>query len=379
MITVEGVYSSADIYAVEEEGASIDDYALAQIKLLCDNEVSRGSVIKVMPDVHPGKVGVIGLTMTVGDKIMPNIVGADIGCGVTIAKLGKIRQEFGKLDRVIREDVPSGFEIRKKPLTAAESFGFERLRCQKHIKMDMALNSLGTLGGGNHFIELDKDDEGNVYLTVHSGSRHLGQEVTEHYLNAGNRGLKEKGIEVPYPLTYLEGSLKEAYLHDIEIIKEYASLNRQLIIRRITKGMKWRPLEFIDCVHNYVDMYHAVPILRKGAISAERGETVIIPINMRDGIILGTGLGNHDWNCSAPHGSGRLLKREDVRKTHTLSEYRKSMEGIYSSCIAADTLDEAPFAYRGIEVMKEAVKATVQIEKILKPIYSFKAGGKGDR
>ena len=355
------------------------DYFALTIKQLCDNEVSRGSVIKVMPDVHPGKVGVIGLTMTVGDKIMPNIVGADIGCGVTIAKLGKIRQEFGKLDRVIREGVPSGFEIRKKTLIAAESFEFERLRCQKHIKMDMALKSLGTLGGGNHFIELDKDDKGNIYLTVHSGSRHLGQEVTEHYLKAGNRELKEKGIEVPYPLTYLKGNLKEAYLHDIEIIREYASLNRQLIIRQITKGMKWRPLEFIDCVHNYVDMYHAVPILRKGAISAERGETVVVPINMRDGIILGTGLGNPDWNCSAPHGSGRLFKREDVRKTHTVFEYRKSMEGIYSSCIVSDTLDEAPFAYRGIEIMKEAVRETVQIEKILKPIYSFKAGGKEDR
>ena len=225
-------------------------------------------------------------------------------------------------------------------------------------------------------VEVDKDEEGALYLVVHSGSRHLGMEVTEYYLKEGQRvsQMKKQG-HAPYDLTCLEGELLEDYLHDLGIVQEFARLNREAMIDEIARGMKWKQLDSYTCVHNYVDFSGAVPILRKGAISAKEGEQVIIPMNMRDGIILGTGLGNDEWNCSAPHGSGRVYRRSEVKEHHTVSEFKKAMEGIYSICINKDTLDESPFAYRKIEDMLNVIEETVKIDKIIKPVYNFKAGG----
>ena len=381
MKTINGIYTSANIFTIKDTEHAIDDYAIAQLQMLCDNEASLGSKICVMPDVHPGKVGTIGLTMTVTDKIMPNLIGIDMGCRMALAKIKCKKIEYQKLDTVIRDSIPSGSSIRSKAHRFAEDFDFERLCCAKHIQLDKAKRSLGTLGSGNHFIELDKDTEGNIYIVIHSGSRHLGKEVTDFYLSEGQKILKDKGITVPYELTYLDGALKENYLHDLFIVQEYASLNRQIMIDELIKGMKWKIIEQYDCIHNYVDSNDETikafgsPMLRKGAISAKVEEKVIIPINMRDGIILGTGLGNKEWNCSAPHGAGRIMKREDIKANFTLSSYKKEMNGIYSSCISKETLDEAPFAYRTLDDIASVICDTVKIEHIIKPVYNFKAGG----
>lgn len=378
MYTINGIYGNATIFPTNNPDTAIDQYAIAQLQMLCDNPVSENSKICVMPDVHPGKVCTIGLTMTVGDIILPNIVGIDIGCGITLAKIKGKKCEFQKLDATIRENIPSGFQLRKNAHHLAEEFDFSRLYCARAIRHEKASLSLGTLGSGNHFIEVDKDNENNLYLVIHSGSRYLGKEVTEYYLNKGHELLKDKNV--PYELTYLSGTLKEEYLRDVQLVQEYAALNREIILKEILKGMKWKMTKSYSCIHNYIeratDSYCNLPILRKGAISAKKGEQVIIPINMRDGIILGTGLGNADWNASAPHGSGRVAKREDIRATHTVYEFKQEMKGIYSSCIAKDTLDEAPFAYRPLDDIKESIKETVTINQILRPIYNFKAGGK---
>ena len=380
MKTIKGVATSALIFNTNKGEPGIDAYAVAQLQNLCDNPSFEGCRIRVMPDVHPGKVGTIGFTSTIGKTIMPNVIGIDIGCGMTLAQVkGKVK-EFQKLDTVIRNNVPSGFSIRKKPSPQAIDFDFSVLRCGRHIQKNKALLSLGTLGGGNHFIELDQDSEKNTYLVVHSGSRHLGQEVTEYYLREGQRLLKEKGINIPYELTYLQGQLMEDYLQDLEIVQAYAALNREIIVREICSGMKWKILDTYSCIHNYVDTSSEAvnklgsPILRKGAISAKENERVIIPINMRDGILLGLGLGNENWNYSAPHGAGRIMKRQEVKDNYTLSVYKKAMKGIYSTCIGRETLDEAPFAYRDIDEIAEAITETVTIQKIIRPIYNYKAG-----
>lgn len=374
MKTVNGVFASAKIFTDD-----VEDYAVAQIEMLCNNETAKGSKIRVMPDVHPGKVGTIGLTMTVGETILPNLVGIDIGCGITLTRLKQKKTEFQKLDTVIRENVPAGYSVRKKPHRFSMDFDFTRLRCCQSLNLEKARMSLGTLGGGNHFIELDQDEDGNMYVAIHSGSRHLGKEVTEYYLRQGQQLLKEKGISVPYEMTMLSGSLKDDYLYDQQIVQEYAALNRAVILDELVKGMKWKVQDSFSCSHNYIEMNAGdseLPerVLRKGAISAKKGETVVIPINMKDGILLGIGKGNTDWNCSSPHGSGRILKRDDVKNQHTVSEFKKEMKGIYSSCIGKGTLAESPFAYRGVSQIREAVKDTVEITKRLKPVYSFKAG-----
>lgn len=375
MKTVSGVYTSARIFT-----DTIEDYAIAQIQNLCDNEAFRGCKIRIMPDVHPGKVGPIGFTSTVGERILPNVVGMDMGCGITLAKLKQKKVEFQKLDSVIRENVPSGYQIRKAAHRFSRDFDFTRLNCYQQIQKEKAMLSLGTLGGGNHFIELDKDEEGNLYAAIHSGSRHLGKEVTEYYLKEGQKLLKENGIQVPYELTWLEGKLKETYLHDLQVVQEFAALNRETILDELAKGMKWKFMDVFSSVHNYVDCSTVSSdgsiILRKGAVSAKRGETVVIPVNMCDGIIVGTGLGNDDWNHSAPHGAGRVFNRSDVKQNFTVSGFKAEMKGIYCSCIGKDTLDEAPFAYRRLEEIEIAVSGTVKVQKILRPVYNYKAGSK---
>lgn len=368
MKTIKGIYAEAKIFTDD-----VEVYAEAQVKMICDNRVAEGSKIRLMPDIHPGKVGPIGLSMTVSDKVIPQLLGVDIGCGMTCVKLNKNTAEFQKLDRVIRENVPSGFAVRKEPHHMAEEFLYEKLHCAGHINRQRAERSMGTLGGGNHFIELDRGEDGSLYLVVHTGSRHLGEEVAEYYTKLASTSLKEQGLEVPYYMSYLEGNEKEAYLEDVQTVQDYAELNRQIIVREILKGMKWKAAEQFSAAHNYLD---ASGVLRKGAIAAEKGARVIIPANMRDGVILGTGLGNADWNCSAPHGSGRKLKREDVKSRYTVSDFKKEMKGIYSSCVGADTLDEAPFAYRSVAEIAEQIGDTVQITKILKSVYNYKAGSR---
>ena len=371
-----GKYAKAKLHLCNGENA-IDDYAVAHTQALCDNPINENCTVAVMPDVHPGVVGTIGYTQVVGAGIMPNVVGLDIGCGMTLAMIKGRTNEFQKLDTVIRENVPSGFDIRQKQHRYAEEMDLSRLHCYPHIHEDKALRSIGTLGGGNHFIELDKDEMGNVYLIIHSGSRHLGKEVTEHYLRAGQEALESS---VPYELTYLTGDLMNQYLQDLQIIQEFADWNRRAIMDEITKAMKWKVVESFSCIHNYVqaagESYCGKPIIRKGAISAAKGEPVIIPINMKDGVIIGVGLGNDDWNQSAPHGAGRIMRRSEVKNNFTVSEFKKTMKGIYSSCIGEETLDEAPFVYRGIEDIKEALSETVEIIRVLHPIYNFKAGRK---
>lgn len=368
-ITIIGTETSAKIFT-----ENIEKRALDQIGLLCSQPTFKGSVVRVMPDVHPGKVGTIGFTATLGDAVLPEVVGADIGCGILLAELDAKRIECQKLDALIKREIPSGTAVRTKALARAETFDFKALRCVKHIDEEKAAKSLGTLGGGNHFIEIDRAEDGRLYLLLHSGSRSLGAAVTEYYMRQGQVELKKQGIQIPYELTALSGNLMECYLHDLSIVQSYAELNRSLMLETIAKGMKWKCRNIWQSVHNYVDFSMNPPVIRKGAVSAKKSETVIIPINMRDGVIIGTGLGNKEWNCSAPHGAGRVLKRSEVKEQHTLSEFKKAMRGIYSTCIRKDTLDEAPFAYRGLEEIASAIEETVEIRDILKPVYNFKAG-----
>ena len=369
-----------------------EPYAIAQIQMIADNEAAKSSNIRVMPDVHPGKVGPIGLTMTVTDSVIPALIGIDIGCGMSMVSVGKIRKDFGKLDTIIRDNIPAGSKIRSTAHKNAGEFDPGWLRCAAHIRQDKVMQSLGTLGGGNHFIEVDEDENGENYLIIHSGSRRLGKEVAEYYMDKGHKLLKKQGISVPYEMTYLTGKLLEDYLHDMTLVQEYAELNRRLMLKDICKGMKWKIKDEKSCIHNYIETLEGsspeaespchndgtkvAAILRKGAISAKKGEDVIIPINMRDGVILGKGKGNPGWNYSAPHGAGRIASREQTANSHTLSEFKASMKGIYSSCINKDTLDEAPFAYRDLDYIKTAIQETVEITKLLKPVYNYKGGNK---
>lgn len=368
MKTVKGIWAEAKIYTDD-----VEDYALAQVKMICDNEAAKGSRICLMPDIHPGKVGPIGLSMTVTDRVIPQLLGVDLGCGMTCVKLNTDRAEFQKLDRVIRENVPSGFAVRKEAHCMAKEFSYEGLHCIRHIDRSRAEKSLGTLGGGNHFIELDRGEDGGMYLVVHTGSRHLGEEVAEYYTKLAHRRLSEQGLEVPYYMSYLEQEGKEAYLEDVRILQRYAEWNRQIIVREILKGMKWKAKEQFSAAHNYLD---ETGMLRKGCVSAQKGEHVIIPANMKEGILLGVGRGSREWNCSAPHGSGRRLKREEVKKQYTVSAFKKEMKGIFSTCVGAETLDEAPFAYRSISEIAEQIKDTVEITERLVPVYNYKAGSR---
>lgn len=371
MKTVEGIYASATIFTDE-----VEDYAVAQIQQLCNHPAFAGSKIRIMPDVHPGKVGTIGFTAIVGDKIMPNVVGIDIGCGMTMAKLKQKKIEFQKLDTVIRECVPSGFQVRRKPHRYREHIDLSQLCCGKYINRDKAFVSLGTLGGGNHFIEVDRDEDGFLYVVIHTGSRRLGKEMTEYYLKEGQKYLKNQGIQTAYELTWLEDELMDDYMHDVQVVQEFAQINREAILDELVRGMKWKIEETYSTGHNYIDTTDGNVIVRKGAISARKGERVIIPVNMRDGVLLGTGLGKEEWNYSAPHGAGRIMKREEVRQKFTVSQFKTEMKGIYCSCLGKDTLDESPFAYRRIEMLQENIRETVKIDKILKPVYNFKAGGR---
>ncbi len=354
----------------------VEDYAIAQVKQLCDQSAFEGCKIRLMPDVHPGKVGPIGFTSSLGDMVMPAVVGVDIGCGMTMAKLSKkCKVDFQKLDKVIQVRIPGIPKNNRVLHRFADEYDFDELRCGEHIDVDRAVRSIGTLGGGNHFIELDRDEQGSILCIIHSGSRYLGKAVCDYYMREGHKRIQVAGSDMAYELTWLEGALKEDYLHDMKKTVEFAELNRKAILDEIVKGMKWKIDDTVSCVHNYIDIEAEVPMIRKGAISAQKDETVIIPINMRDGVILGKGLGNEAWNYSAPHGAGRIMNRSQVSEHYTVSQFKKVMKGIYSPSIGKGTLDEAPFAYRGLDDIAGAINETVKITSILKPIYNFKAGG----
>ena len=377
---VQGKYNSAKVFT-----DVVEDTAIRQIETLCDQPFTQGAQIRVMPDVHAGAGCTIGTTVTITDAIVPNLVGVDIGCGMEVVKVKNKFTEPQKLDNVIRATVPAGFSIRSQAHPYADDIDLSELYCASKLDLRRAYCSLGTLGGGNHFIEADKDEDGGIYLIIHSGSRHLGLEVAKYYQNAAwdslnsapkdeIRGLIEryksegreteiqaaletltKGVstDIPRSLAYVTGSLFEAYIHDMKIVQRFATLNRKAMMREIMKEMKLKPEGSFTTIHNYIDTDSM--ILRKGAVSAQAGETLIIPINMRDGCLLCTGKGNPDWNYSAPHGAGRLMSRKEAKESFTVSAFRKEMNGIYTTSVSS-------------------IAPTVSIDRVIKPIYSFKAG-----
>ncbi len=394
---IKGKFNEAIIYT-----DVIDEKTLDQIKELCDFSAFENYKIRIMPDVHAGKGCTIGTTMTIKDKVVPNMVGVDIGCGMELVQIKEKDVDFEKLDKYIRRNIPAGTNCRRNPHRFAQDIDLEQLRCKEHLKISRALLSIGTLGGGNHFIEMDKDEEGNLYLVIHSGSRHLGKEVAEFYQKEAHRQqeeklktkinsliteLKEQGktdeidgkiqeIKDKHPLmpsyaAYCEGQLFEDYIHDMKIVQQFAVLNRKAMIDEIISGLNFTVVDGFTCIHNYIDTENM--ILRKGSVSAQKGEKILIPINMRDGSLICVGKGNPDWNYSAPHGSGRILSRMRAKEQLTLEEFKKSMEGIYTTSVSTNTLDEAPMAYKAIDDIIKNIHPTAEIIKRIKPVYNFKS------
>lgn len=346
---------------------NIEGKALNQIYELAKLPPFEDCKIRIMPDVHAGTGCVIGFTGNLGDKVIPNIVGVDIGCGMLTCNLGKFILDLVKLDEIIRKVVPSGFDVHTKEKDFPK---LEQLRCIDELKnLSRIYCSIGTLGGGNHFIEVDVDNCGNRYLIIHSGSRNLGKQVADIYQKKAFESMV--GEHIPKDLCYLTGSIKEDYLHDMRICQEFAQLNRKTILDNICKELGIEPKDYFETIHNYISFEDN--IVRKGAISANKGEKLLIPMNMRDGCILGVGKGNDDWNCSAPHGAGRLMSRSEAKKVVSLADFEESMEGVYSTSVNQSTIDESPFAYKPPQEIIDKIGDTVEIIDILKPIYNFKA------
>ena len=366
MIELKGKYNTAKIFTDTAEQS-----AIAQIEHLLDQEFTAGSKIRIMPDAHAGMGCTIGTTMTITGKIVPNLVGVDIGCGMETVLLKDKRVELGQFDKVIHQNIPSGFNTRSTPHHFNDEIDLTALRCAKHADLDRAVLSIGTLGGGNHFIELDKDDDGRLYLVVHSGSRNIGKQVCEYYQKAAADCLNHKGKGADRVLACLEGESFDNYLHDMAIIQRYADLNRKAIVNELEKRVKFKITEQFTTIHNYIDL--ETMILRKGAISAQKGERVLIPMNMRDGSLICIGKGNADWNYSAPHGAGRIMSRSAAKERITLTQYENAMKGIYSSTINRSTIDEAPFAYKPMDEIIANIGDTADVVKIINPLYNFKA------
>jgi len=368
VIEIRGKYNSAVIFT-----NNIEASAAKQIETLCDQEFVADSKIRVMPDVHSGAGCTIGTTMTVRDKIVPNLVGVDIGCGMEVVKLVNRRIDPGKLDRLIYENIPCGFDVRSKEHRFNDEIDLLDLKCRDAVDLKRARRSIGTLGGGNHFIEVNKDSKGDLYLVVHSGSRHLGHQVASHYQKEAIRSLKKNspGIDVPKALAYVSGKLFDDYIHDMKIIQRFALLNRKAMVEEIVKGLKLEVAEQFSTIHNYIDT--DTMILRKGAVSAQKGEKLLIPINMRDGSLICIGKGNPNWNFSAPHGAGRIMSRTQAKNSFTLSQFKKTMEGIYTTTVNRDTLDECPLAYKPLEEILANIGDTVDVVEQIVPVYNFKA------
>jgi len=398
MLEIKGKINTATCYA-----KVVEDEAIEQIRRMCDYDFTENSIIRIMPDVHAGKGCTIGTTMTVHGKAVPNIVGVDIGCGMYTINIGKGEIDFAKLDAAAHY-VPSGNKVWEG---RQEAFDLQQLRCYRQLKNTKRLErSLGTLGGGNHFIEVDRASDGTNYLVIHTGSRNLGKQVAEIYqqlaidLNKGKedyfdrrdeiirtykeqgrrkeiqKALKEISLDnkqttIPEDLCYLYGRFFDDYIHDIEICQRFATRNREKIAEILIDRAGLVAGEAFHTIHNYIDTEEM--ILRKGAIAAHKGEEVLIPINMRDGSILAVGKGNPDWNFSAPHGAGRLMSRTKARNELDMAEYKKSMSGIYTTSVNESTIDEAPMAYKSMADIIDVIDETVDIIEILKPVYNFKA------
>lgn len=395
---VKGKYNEAYVYTdvVEEE-------AIQQVKAMCDSEVFAGAKIRIMPDVHAGAGCTIGTTMTILDKVVPNMVGVDIGCGMEVVKIKEKELDFAALDEYIYKHIPSGMNHRAKRHSYSYEINLEELACASKVNYQIGYYSIGSLGGGNHFIEVDKDEEGNLYLVVHSGSRHLGLEVADYYTKAAKYyhaadkhtlkqlidGLKAAGreheiqVEIEkahaaykasdddFSTEYLERELFEAYVHDMRIMQRFADLNRRAMTDGILRGLNLTEVERFTTVHNYIDTENM--ILRKGAVSAKAGERLLIPINMRDGSLICIGKGNEEWNSSAPHGAGRLMSRTKAKATLSMDEFRAQMQGVYSTSVTPDTLDESPMAYKSAEDIVNNIFPTATIERRIYPVYNFKA------
>lgn len=367
MIELKGKYADALVYT-----DVVDQASISQVISLLNQPYAEGSRVRMMPDIHAGAGCTVGTTMTIRDKICPNLVGVDIGCGMETIRVREKHIELQQLDKLIRQNIPSGFAIQSKPHRFAKTIDLEKLHCAKHVKLDRGNLSIGTLGGGNHFIEADRDEEGNIYIVIHSGSRHLGLEVCNFYQKAGFQALCDQKAGIPKPLAYVEGELMEMYLHDMAVCQRFADLNRQAMMDVIVKGMKLHVEEQFTTIHNYIDLDNN--ILRKGAVSAQKGEKLLIPINMRDGSLICEGKGNEEWNFSAPHGAGRLMSRSEAKDSFTVNEFKKEMEGIYTTSVGRGTLDECPMAYKRMEDIVDNIGPTVEIKSVIKPIYNFKAG-----
>lgn len=401
-----GKYNIAEVFT-----DIIDNGTISQIIELLNQEFIKDSKVRIMPDCHQGKGCVIGTTMSITDKVVPNLVGSDIGCGVLCVELGDIDINLAELDNYITNNIPSGFSINQTPVIDY-SKELNKLKCINNLNKSIQFfnQSLGSLGGGNHFIEIDQDDNGIKYLIIHTGSRNLGTQVAAYYQNLGYTTLnsikkeydeksnklikeykslgRERELEgalknlaeslrytpkVPKDLSYIEGVNLQNYLYDMDIVQKYSIKNRELIASKIVKflGLNYKDLYKFESIHNYIDIENK--ILRKGAISAQKDEDLLIPINMKDGVIIGKGKGNTNWNCSAPHGAGRLLSRSQAKEHINLAEYQKLMEGIYSTSVNTSTIDEAPQAYKPIEEIINNIQDTVDIIKIVKPVYNFKS------
>ena len=394
MLKLQGKYNEAKVFT-----NNVEEAAVGQIIDLCNQEFAKESKIRIMPDTHAGAGCTIGTTMTIQDKIVPNLVGVDIGCGMEVVIIDKKKEEinFDQLDDTIRKHVPSGFSIRDKEHPLSKMIDFKDVRAP--FTLQRAQKSIGTLGGGNHFIELNEDDKGNVYIVIHSGSRNLGKQVAEYYQNFAYEQLlsvksikdeiierltKEgrqqeihealRGIKKPKirkELAYLEGKGFDDYMNDMKIAQKYAELNRKAMIDEIVTRMDWEVTDQFTTIHNYIDMDNM--ILRKGAISAQQGERVIIPINMRDGSIIAFGKGNSDWNFSGPHGAGRIMSRKKAKEMIKLEDFQNTMTNVWTTSVDKSTLDEAPMVYKPMDEIVENTKGTIDIKHIIKPIYNFKA------
>jgi len=401
MFEVKGKYNKAVFFA-----DVTDNETISQVMNLLKQPFLCESKIRIMADCHAGKGCVIGTTMTIQDKVIPNLVGVDIGCGMEVVELQETELDFEKLDSVIRGCVPSGFSIRSEAHPFVKQCHLSKLHCAEYINGDRAELSLGTLGGGNHFIEIDKAPDGRLFLVIHTGSRNLGKQTAEYYQNeawkrlsgdeqhlliqrrieelkkegrqaeieAEIRTIKESRTSVPKELAYCEGSLFERYMHDMKIVQQYAALNRQAIANVILSQMGLRSVSTFTTIHNYIDVESM--ILRKGAVSAKDGERLIIPINMRDGALICTGKGNEEYNYSAPHGAGRIMSRSKAKTELSVEAFKDEMSqaGIFTTSCNASTLDEAPGAYKPIESILENITDTVNVDVIVKPVYNYKAG-----
>ncbi len=365
VINVEGKYNNAIIFT-----DNVENKVVEQVRTLLNQEFVKGSRVRIMPDAHVGIGCTIGTTMTIDDKIVPNLVGVDIGCGLEVIKISNKNIDLKKLDKLIYRRIPAGFKIRNKEHKFNNKIDLNRLRCRNEVNLKRARLSIGTLGGGNHFIEANKDSEGNIYIAIHSGSRNLGHQVATLYQKKAHRALG-RGSNIPRDLAYTSGQLFEDYIHDMKIVQYFAELNRRAMAEEIIRGMDLDIVEQFTTIHNYVDTEKM--ILRKGAVSAQKGEKLIIPINMRDGSLICIGKGNEDWNYSAPHGAGRVMSRTRAKKVLDLNEFKETMEGIYTTSVSRKTLDECAFAYKPMDEIIENVGDTVDIIDRIVPIYNFKA------